>query len=94
MSEHEEIRITGEVERDGPISVGRDRFGHVFCTKLKFDLSDGFRSLIVSRSGIESRKDVVKVDGLSLYEIKPLGVREGGASRCIDNAGFDLLGIN
>ena len=49
MSEYKEVRIMGEVEHNGPISMSGDGFGYIFCTKLKFDLSNRFYSLIIGQ---------------------------------------------
>lgn len=89
----EEIGIASEVERDRPISVCGNWFRGVFSSKFKLDFSDILGTLVIGRSGVESREDIVEVDSFSLDKIEPLGIREGRTSWCVNDTRSDLFWV-
>ena len=82
----EQIGVMGKIECDRPISIGSDWLGCVLCSEFELDFPNQLSVLIIGGSGVEARDDIVEVNGLPLNEVKPLGIRESRASRCINDA--------
>jgi hypothetical protein len=95
MSKDKEVSISGKIECNGPVSMGDNGFGCIFDSKFEFDkVSKGFCPLVVSGSGVETREDVVEVNGFTLNKIEPLRVWESRASGGVNDARFDLFSVN
>ena len=94
MCKREEVGVAGEIKHDGPVPMGRDRFRNVLCPEFKLDFTDRFGALIVGGGRVEPGEYVVKVNGFTLDKIEPFGVGKGWASRGIDDARLDLLGVD
>ena len=79
VREGEEQSLNISIPGDGPIRMGLDSLSRSAGTDDEFEGSDLLSFTVVGSHSIDSREDMVKVNGLPKDDVGPLSVRELGA---------------